>query len=228
MMLPVDPMIHVSGFFADEATIFKSALNPLLLPFKVVPPPTIGHPDMDSTSEDHDMSMQKYGVIFKVGDDIRQDQLVMQLIRLMDKLLQRDGLDLKLTPYHVLASGMDNGMVEAITPNTAIAKIAKGDIRAWLKKHNPHPEEYQTALQNFVKSCAGYTVITYILGIGDRHLDNILLTPEGKLFHIGTWPIPSIFPLVHMADNIVVFLIFRFRIYPWKGPQAIPSSMQVV
>lgn len=38
-------------------------------------------------------------------------------------------------------------------------------------------------MDNYVKSCAGYSVISYILGVGDRHLDNLLLHQSGRFFH---------------------------------------------
>lgn len=41
----------------------------------------------------------RYVVIYKLGDDLRQDQLVVQLFSLMDRLLKREHLDLRLTPY---------------------------------------------------------------------------------------------------------------------------------
>lgn len=44
-------------------------------------------------------------VIFKSGDDLRQDQLIMQMISLMDSLLKRVNLDLRCAVTVLRVSG---------------------------------------------------------------------------------------------------------------------------
>ena len=105
------------------------------------------------------------GVMVKMGDDLRQDQLIVQLISLMDKLLKKEGLDLKLTPYKVLATSKSEGLLEIVPNSKNIADVLSNfgnDLKKFLRHHNPPPESPQTydiqpvVLDNFVRSCGMY------------------------------------------------------------------------
>ena len=129
-------------------------------------------------------------LMFKSGDDLRQDQLVMQMMKLMDSLLRKVNLDLKLLTYGILAVGQTNGIMEFVSEAYAISAILKEhkSLSKFLRVHNPDTHgPYGTtteAIDTFVKSCAASCVVTYLLGIGDRHLDNIMMKTTGQIFHI--------------------------------------------
>lgn len=167
--LPLDPTIKVMGTISSDSFVFKSSLSPLKITFKT------------NTGE-------AYPLMFKVGDDLRQDQLVIQIIQLMNRLLLNENVDLKLTPYKIIATGPTEGAIQFV-PNSTLAHVLAEyhGILPFLQHHYPDQSQdlgvCEWVMDNFVRSCAGYSVITYILGVGDRHLDNLLICPNGVFFH---------------------------------------------
>jgi phosphatidylinositol 3-kinase len=215
--LPLDPLIMITGVYPDDANVFKSSLSPLLLNFRIVDasidtntPATKAKSPSSSKSRSH----SKYPIIFKTGDDLRQDQLVIQIITLMNNLLLKENLDLKLTPYRILATSPLAGAVQFI-PSISLSAASskyKSSLLAYLKTHNPDPGGplgvRREAMDTYIRSCAGYCVITYILGVGDRHLENLLIAPSGHFFHIdfgfilGRDPKPFA-PLIKICKEMV-------------------------
>ncbi|XP_055692342.1 phosphatidylinositol 4-phosphate 3-kinase C2 domain-containing subunit alpha isoform X1 [Lutzomyia longipalpis] len=173
--LPLGPELEVVGVHVRNCSYFNSNTLPLKISFVG---PDGGH----------------VPAIFKSGDDLQQDMLTLQLVRVMDKLWLREGLDLKMVTFDCVPTGHKKGMIELVTDAETLRKIQvewgltgsfkDKPIAEWLAKQNPSQLEYQRAVDNFTVSCAGYSVATYILGICDRHNDNIMLKTSGHLFHI--------------------------------------------
>lgn len=192
--LPLDPDVTVTDVVPDNCKVFKSSLSPLKITFMTA-------------------SGSLYSLMFKVGDDLRQDQLVVQIISLMNELLKNENVDLKLTPYKILATGPQEGAIQFI-PNDTMANILSKyhGILPFLRDHYLDADSdlgvQDWVMDNFVKSCAGYCVITYILGVGDRHLDNLLIKPTGHFFHadfgyiLGQDPKPFP-PLMKLPPQII-------------------------
>jgi phosphatidylinositol kinase/protein kinase (PI-3 family) len=89
-------------------------------------------------------------VLFKSGDDLRQDILTLQILRLMDKIWLTDGLDTRLKPYRVIATGINDqkegvGMIEVVPNSQTIAGIQEKfggafevtAIDQYIRLHNP-------------------------------------------------------------------------------------------
>lgn len=136
-------------------------------------------------------------IIFKVGDDLRTDILSLQMIRIMDQLWRNEALDLHMQPYRAMSTGKEEGIIEVVTNSEttsaisqqyggggALSAFSRESLSAWLRACNSTEAGYRAAVENFTLSCAGYCVATYILGVGDRHNDNIMITYTGNLFHI--------------------------------------------
>jgi len=177
--LPLGPRFECSGLRIEKCKTMDSKKVPLWLVFTNADP----------------VGADLY-VIFKCGDDLRQDQLTLQMLRIMERRWERAGLDLQLSAYLCVATGDELGFIEVVLNSDTTANItkeyaggasgafAKEPMDLFLREHNTSKDTYRKAVDTFLVSLAGYCVATYVLGIGDRHNDNVMLAKTGHLFHI--------------------------------------------
>ncbi|KAK2948944.1 putative Phosphatidylinositol 3-kinase, nodule [Blattamonas nauphoetae] len=128
-------------------------------------------------------------ILIKHGDDVRKDMLVQQCVGLLDGFLQEHGFTDSLCTYGYLCTNVGTSVEDVrgfgeFIPKT---KPMRKDIMDSFEK-SADRTGFHT---KFVNSAAAYSVITYVLGISDRHFDNILAVKDqdpnyftGQFFHI--------------------------------------------
>eukprot|EP01083_Nonionella_stella_P094397 264804_1 len=118
--------------------------------------------------------------ILKEGDDLRQDENMMFMFHVMNAIWEEHGLEYKNNPIRALTyllkpMGVDFGAIELVEGCVPLRNI--------LTMKDTF-EEHQHLFNNLIASTVGSYIATYVLGVGDRHFDNILIREDGTLFHI--------------------------------------------
>ncbi|UJR33052.1 hypothetical protein I4U23_020511 [Adineta vaga] len=171
---------------------------------------------------------ERFELIYKIGDDLRQDVLTLQVFRLFDSIWKKNSIDqanddlvqlqnLHMTFYDVMCTSETTGFIR-IVPNAytilniyhrfnTTTTIKRNVVYDWLAQQNNTSQKTvigktprrattggsndstestvpNNVLGKFRKSCAAYCTAGFIIGLGDRHPSNIMLTPDGRLFHV--------------------------------------------
>ena len=110
--------------------------------------------------------------IVKAGDDLRQEQVAMQVIALTREIWREEGLGLWLRPYQILCVGDQAGLIEAVADAKSVDHIKKRapcftTLREYFERvyGGPYSRTFREAQRNFMRSLAGYCIVTYLLQV---------------------------------------------------------------
>eukprot|EP01069_Polyplicarium_translucidae_P012340 Polyplicarium_translucidae@DN509_c0_g1_i1.p1 len=214
--LPTIPRLRITSIAANSGTPMQSAAKaPYLISFHCGQTQEIGYfieaerrqklGALTSNDENEealglpcDGATKQFSCIVKMGDDLRQDDLALQVIQLCRYIFQQLGSRLWLRPYKVIShrvrhttkdDGVIGGVIECV-PNTMsrhqLGNLLDCSLSTYFEQKfgPPHTPRYQEAQWNFLRSLAAYSVVSFVLQIKDRHNGNLLLDDEGFIMHI--------------------------------------------
>ena len=137
-----------------------------------------------------------------------------------------------LKPYSILAMPRSSGLLEFVEKSIPVSQILSSNNNSILEFFkNEAPQEgarhsiKPDVLHTYMRSCAGYCVITYLLGVGDRHLDNILIQPSGHFFHIDCRSLIVLLMILLHPNTHNNLSFSNSWIHLWKGPQTITTCI---
>ncbi|DAZ95754.1 TPA: hypothetical protein N0F65_006402 [Lagenidium giganteum] len=209
LRVPVDPLVKVSGINFKTVEVKRSAEAPIIITCTGVerdedseenrlstlrlekaggseqPSPVRGTGSSRHITANLRPAPSHYRIMYK-RDDLRKDAIVQNIINVMYTILKHETrLDIPLVTYRVLPTSSFDGFIEIVENAHTLYSIIRdhGNILNFLHHYNGHRTLSEIST-SFRESLAAYTVITFLLGVGDRHADNVMLTKDGILFHI--------------------------------------------
>lgn len=147
--------------------------KPYIIPYNIINSNTYN----DINSENANTIMYKY-------EDLRKDRIITDIIKLINLILMKSNLD--IITYKVIPINSKLGIIQIINNASTIYDIIinkKTTLLNYILDNNS-TNTIDNIKYKFINSIAVYSIITYLFGIGDRHLDNIMITNNGLLFHI--------------------------------------------
>eukprot|EP01083_Nonionella_stella_P166608 557556_1 len=180
LQLPINPKWRIKQFEIGKCRYLNSKKRPLYLIFQT-----------------NDALTKTHGVLFTMDPSTdplaHQEMLVGQLVTIMNDLWRESHLDLNCKHPNILAVN-NMSMIEIVEAQTINAIgmqfgtqshfFNTNTILQYLQSHNRYNQALVMARERFSRSCAAYCIIQYVLGIGDRHSDNMMVQQNGRFFHI--------------------------------------------
>lgn len=166
MYSPLNPHIEIKNIDFNKISIGSSATRPMIIPCK---------------------SNVNYVIMYK-EENVVKDQIVMHIIKLFRQILLTEKLyDPQIVTYNVLPINKNSGFIEFVNDCETIDNIntKHQNILNYVFKNDKNRNEVVANTYDIIiNSLASYCVITFLLSVGDRHLDNIMVTKDGKIFHV--------------------------------------------
>jgi hypothetical protein len=164
---PIFPNTDFKEILLDKIQIMQSNSRPVIVPFS-------------------EFNGEIKKVLYK-KDDVRKDHLIMNIMEIINGILEKEEeMEIKIVKYNVVPTSKNGGFIEIVDNAKTIYDIMEHSgftVQNYIMEHNKEIpiKEFR---ERFIKSTALYCVISHLLGIGDRHLENIMISKSGLLFHI--------------------------------------------
>lgn len=153
---PLKYSARLGELVVDKCRIMDSAKRPLLLVWR----------NGEELPLESDTLHAEHAIIYKNGDDLRQDMLTLQVIRIMDSIWRSEGLDLKMMPYTCLSTGNQVGMIEVVQRAKTVMhrqkecglfatlQVNSRELHKWFEKESKNRlEKYDKMGEWLVRDC---------------------------------------------------------------------------